>query len=332
MWKYSAKGKMMKFILFGAILFIMSVVIIELIIYAFKNMGGTKNKRINKKLRKYTFVEGAESDADIMRKRLLSEIPLLNKILLHTPGIEKLDQLVIKANPSYPLGVYFLLSLCLGSMGFSFGIIATDNNLLATILGFVLMMVPFLYLLNLRQKRLEKFRHQLPEGLDLIARALKAGHAFSGSLALAAEQFDDPLGPELEETLGEINFGVSVQNALMNFAKRIECPEVRYFVVAVNLQRETGGNLAELMESLSKLIRENFRFQGRVRTLSAEGKISAIILILLPFLILGWINFTTPKFLVPLLTEPIGKIMLTCAAIMMGIGIISIRKIIKIEV
>jgi tight adherence protein B len=166
----------------------------------------------------------------------------------------------------------------------------------------------------------------------LIARALKAGHALPSGMKLAAEQFEDPLGPELTDTLDEINFGVSVADALRNLSMRINCQEVRYFTVAVIMQRETGGNLAELMESLAHLIRANYKFQGKVRTLSAEGRLSAVVLIALPFLIAGWINYSSPQFIAPLLSEPVGHMMLTLAAVMMTLGIIVIKKMVKIDV
>jgi tight adherence protein B len=172
----------------------------------------------------------------------------------------------------------------------------------------------------------------MPEGLELIARSLRAGHALPSGMKLAAEHFEDPLGPEFAETLDEINFGVSVADALKNLAGRMHCKEVSYFVVAVILQRETGGNLAELMESLAHLIRENYKFHGKVRTLSAEGRLSAVVLIALPFLIAGWIKLSTPAFLEPLLAEPVGRLMLISAGIMMVLGIIVTRKMIKIDV
>ena len=122
-------------------------------------------------------------------------------------------------------------------------------------------------------------------------------------MKLAADEFDDPLGPEFDETLGEINYGVSVANALKNLTKRIECPELKYFVVAVILQRETGGNLSELIESLANLIRKNYEFQGKVRTLSAEGRLSAVILVAIPFLFALYLHLSNPKYLGTLILE-----------------------------
>ena len=161
---------------------------------------------------------------------------------------------------------------------------------------------------------------------------MKAGHAFSGGMSLAADEFDDPLGPEFSETLDEINFGVSVADALKNLAGRIDCEELRYFVVGVILQRETGGNLAELIETLANLIRERFKFDGKVRTLTAEGRLSAVILILLPFAVFGYLWIRNPNFLSPLITEPSGPFMIIGAIVMMIIGAIVMKRMVDIKV
>jgi tight adherence protein B len=222
--------------------------------------------------------------------------------------------------------------LFLALTGFLIGTSVIKNNLAALMLLFIGGAFPSLYLTTLKRKRVQKFRRQLPEALDLMARALKAGPAFTNGMRLAADEFDDPLGPEFAETLDEINFGLSVPDALINLARRIDCSEIKYFVVAVTLQRETGGNLAELMGTLSYLIREKFKFQGKVRTLSAEGKLSAIILIAIPFIMVGWLHFSNPKYLATLLIDPLGKVMIIAAVLMMIIGIFIMKKLVTIEV
>ena len=322
---------MQQFII-GATIFIVLVIVVELLIYGYKNMRSPNRGKIRKRLRKSVYAEDNQAGTDILRKRVLSEIPFLNRLLLKTPGILKLDNLISQANATYPIGFFILLALFLAVLGFLVGNTVIKNRLLAVMLMFLCGSFPFLYLLILKQKRTEKFKKQLPEALDLMSRALKAGHAFTNGLKLAADEFNDPLGPEFAEVLDEINFGVSVSNALRNLAKRVECPEIKYFVVGVILQRETGGNLAELMGILAFLIREKFKFQGKVRTLSAEGRLSAFILVALPFGIAGWMWFSNPKYLDPLLTDPIGKIMIIGAAIMMVFGIIVMKKIVTIEV
>jgi tight adherence protein B len=172
----------------------------------------------------------------------------------------------------------------------------------------------------------------MPDALDLVARSLKAGHAFSGGLSMAAEEFDDPIGTEFSEMLDEINFGVSVPEALKNLTTRVECEEIKYFAMGVILQRETGGNLAELIQILANLIRERFKFEGKVRVLSAEGKLSAVILSALPFMVVGWFLTTNPKYLSPLIKEPFGQFLLLLAGVWMIIGILIMKRMVSIKV
>ncbi|MEJ2658515.1 MAG: type II secretion system F family protein [Desulfobacterales bacterium] len=322
----------MNIFVIGAIIFFIAIIVIELSIYAVKNMRSVNRAKIRKRLRKHTYVKDSTTQMDIVKKRVLSEIPFFNRLLLKIPGVSSLDRLTLKANSKYPAGFYVLVALFLGTIGFMGVNFFLLNRLLSLIVAALLAGLPFLHLLQLKQKRIEKFRGQFPEALDLISRALRAGHSFNSGMKLAADEFDDPLGPEFDETLGEINFGVSVANALKNLAKRIECPELKYFVVAVILQRETGGNLSELIESLANLIREKFKFQGKVRTLSAEGKLSAVILVAIPFLIAIYLHFANPKYLAILFSEPIGRIMVAAAAIMMAIGILVMKKMVTIKV
>jgi tight adherence protein B len=179
---------------------------------------------------------------------------------------------------------------------------------------------------------MRKLQSQLPDGLDMIARALRAGHAFSTGMRLAADEFDDPLGTELAETLDEINFGVSVSDALANLAKRLDSPDIRYFVVSVLIQRTTGGNLAEILENIARLIRERIKFQGKVRVLSTEGKLSAVILIALPFIVVLLLRLLNPHYISLLWTDPAGRVMCGVAVIMMILGALVMKKIVNIEI
>ena len=322
----------MELYVIGAGIFIVTVIIVELISFAVRNTSAAKRGKIRKRLRKYIYAEGGQDGTEITKKRILSDVPFLNQILLHTPGIPQLDWLVIQANAKQPFGFYFLLTLLLTTAGFLLGQFLNRGVIPNVVLSLLFGSLPLIYLANLKSKRIAKFKKQLPDGLDLIARALKAGHAFTGGLKLAADEIEDPLGTEFSETLDEINFGISVSDALKNLAVRIDCEELRFFVVGVILQRETGGNLAELMEVLAGLIRERFKFEGKVRTLAAEGKLSAIILVALPFLIAGWILFSNPGYLNPLFTHTVGRLMLVFAAVMMIMGIIVMKKMVDIKV
>jgi tight adherence protein B len=316
----------------GAIIFFMAIIVIELLIYAVKNMRSVNRAKIRKRLRKHTYDRDNIGQIDIVKKRIYSDIPFLNRLLLKVPGVKALDNLTINANSKYPAGFYVLTALFLGTIGFMGINFFLLNRPLSFLLASLLVCSPFLHLYQLKQKRIEKFRSQFPEALDLIARALKAGHSFNSGMKLAADEFDDPLGPEFDETLAEINFGISVDNALKNLIGRIECTELKYFVVAVVLQRETGGNLSELIESLAHLIREKFKFQGKVRTLSAEGRLSAVVLVAIPFLMGVFLHFQKPEYLNILFTDPVGKILLGTAIILMAIGILVMKKMVTIKI
>lgn len=322
----------MQQLILGVTIFIISVSIIELLTYVSRGIRSPDRSKILKRLRKSIYTEHEQNGTDIIRQRVLSEIPFLNRLLIKTPGLLKFDTLISQANAKHPIGFFILLALLLAFIGFLTGTLVIKNQLAALGLFLIGGSIPFLYLTHLKRKRIGKFKRQLPEAMDLMSRALKAGHAFTNGMKLAADEFDDPLGPEFTEALDEINFGVSVPDALRNMTKRIDCSEIRYFVVGVILQRETGGNLAELMGILSYLIREKFKFEGKVRTLSAEGRLSAVILIALPFFIAGWLQFSNPKYLATLFMDPIGKVMMIGAALMMIFGILVMKKMVKIEV
>ncbi len=320
----------MDFMIISAIIFIMALVIIELSLYSYRNLKATRRAKIKKRLRKYTFKE--TPGGEIVKNRRLSDIDLLNRVLLSSTTIKNLDQLVLQANVKFPLSVYILTAFFLAAFSGMIALILWNSMVISVICAFFAMMLPYMYLVNLKIRRARRFQSQLHEGLDLIARALRAGHSFTSSMQLASEEFDDPLGTEFEETLDEINFGVSVPDALRNLMNRVDCRELKFFVMSVIIQRETGGNLAALIESLAHIVRERFRFEGNVRILSAEGRLSGVILIMIPILIGLFIYMTTPGFIQPLLEEPIGHIMLATSGVCIILGAIVIKQMVKIDV
>ncbi len=320
----------MDFMIIGVIIFILSIVIIETSLFAYRNMASTQRAKIKKRLQKYTYIEN--DFGEILKTRAYSSVPILNRILSSLTLAKKIDKVIIQSNTRYPLGFFILLSAVLGACGVLAGQYFFNNLLLAIPIGIILIFIPYVYLVNLKTRRILKFQSQLHEGLDMMARALRAGHSFTSSMKLASDEFGDPLGSEFEATLGEINFGVSVPDALKSLTERIDCSEVKYFVIAVIIQRETGGNLAELIESLAHIIRERFKFEGKVKTLTAEGRLSAVILVGLPVLIGAWLQISNPDFLKPLFVDPIGHIMLIGAGVLLIIGMLVMKKMVKIEV
>jgi len=180
-------------------------------------------------------------------------------------------------------------------------------------------------------RRVGKFEEQLPDAVDVMKRALRAGHPFNSCLKLVAEDMDEPISREFELTFADVNYGNDLRRALLGLLLRVPSTSLMAVVTAVLIQKETGGNLAEIFESISQVIRSRFRFGRRVRTLSAEGRLSAWILTLVPILLFGVLWLTTPAYLPPLLESPTGQKMIAFAVIMMVVAVFWMRKIIRID-
>lgn len=166
----------------------------------------------------------------------------------------------------------------------------------------------------------------------MLARSLRAGHAFAAAIQMVGDEFPQPMGGEFRMTFDEINYGVSLNDALANLAHRVPIHDLRYFVIAVLIQRETGGNLAELLDSITALVRERFKLFDKVRVLAAEGKLSAWVLVLLPFVTAGLISLVNPGFLDVLWEDSAGVLVVQTAAVLMVLGVFWIRRIIAIHV
>ena len=319
------------FIVQFVLLFILAICVIELYLYVRRGRSLNRHE-IKAKVKKFSITASSAENPDILRNRKLSNVEFLNKILVSIPIFRRLDRLMQQANLNYPLGFLILLSLLLMTIGFYCTTLLTRNYVISLGVALAVGALPFLYLRMKKRERMQKFEQQLPEGLDFLARALKAGHAFTGSMKLATENFEDPLGTEFERTLDEVNFGISTNDALKHLLDRIDSQDLRYFVVSVILQRETGGNLAEIMESIAHIIRERFKFRDKIRVLSAEGKMSGVLLCALPFLIICYLQIVNPTYLEILLTDRLGQIIAIISASMMSLGILLMRKTTKIEI
>ncbi|AQV01026.1 type II secretion system F family protein [Desulfococcus multivorans] len=314
------------------IIFVALFAVAWLLFYSINLFLHADQANVKKRLANYSQTHYGATDDILKKRRKLSDIPLLNFILRILPLFDAMDDLVCQAKTSYPLGFYLLQSALLGMSGYVVGILIGARPALAVLLALVLMVSPFMYLKVKKNARLKKFRQQLPEGLDLIARALRAGHAFSNGLKLASEEFDDPLGTEFKETIEEINYGLSTAEALKNLARRVDCEDLRFFVIAVILQQESGGNLSELIENITRLIRERFKFYDKVQALTAEGRLSGLIIGITPFFLFSYFYYMNPDYLELILTRDIGRLMLIVSGVMLLIGLWIIKKIVDIEV
>lgn len=191
---------------------------------------------------------------------------------------------------------------------------------------------PYLYVLNLRRKRLAAFEEQFPEALDFLARAMRAGHAFTISLEMLADESHPPLSPEIRKVFNEHNLGLPIETALKNLVARVPLLDVRFFVSAVLLQRETGGNLAEVLTKLAYIIRERFKLKGQVRAASAHGRITGAVLTVMPIVLALGLLVIAPGYLQGMAADPDGKYIILAAVIGLLLGHFSIRRIVNIKV
>lgn len=314
-------------------IFILILLLLEGGYLLYRNIRNTEKKEVRKRLNALSMISQYEGEnIDLVRKKMLSELPWFNRLLLRFHLMDKTHHFLEQSAVQKPLGFFVLLSLLLAIVGFLIGSSILFDYLLSIPLAVCLGIMPFFYIYSKKRRRMRKFERQFPDAMDLIARALRAGHAFSSGLKMVAEEFDDPIGTEFGRTLNEINFGVGVAEALQKLANRVDCPDIGFFVISVILQRETGGNLAEILENIARLIRERFKLHGHVRTLSAEGRLSAIVLVVLPFLVAFYIYLVNPEYIKLLIEDPMGKIMALFALIMMIAGIFAIKRLIAIKV
>lgn len=302
------------------------------ILYLFRSKLDPESNIVHQRLKAVTLKERRIQAINIMlQRRKLSNILWLDHLLRNIPFLQKIDTILQQSNLRYPLGVFFLIALFLAFSGFTCVFYLTKNPLLSAP-AVLLSIIPLFYIVQKKKTRMKKFEKQLPEALDMLARSLRAGHAFSGGLQMVAEEFDDPMGTEFAKMVDQINFGVAIKDALVNFAERVDVPDLKYLVVAVTIQRESGGDLAEILEKISTLIRERFTLQGRVLILSAEGRLSAKILIAVPIFLALYFFISQPGYVEILFNDPMGQKLVICSVVLMSIGVFVMQKLVVIKV
>jgi len=246
-------------------------------------------------------------------------------------GVEQLNVLIQQAGAKATVSVVLLGSGVLGLVGVIAGQIATGSILLGIPAGLVLSVLPIQALRVIRDRRMRKFEDQFPEALDLISRALKAGHAFTTGIEMVAKEMPKPVGPEYQLLYDQQNYGMPMPEALRAFAERVPVLDARFFATAVLIQRESGGNLSEILDNLAGVIRERHRVKRQMRVLSAHGRITGWILVALPP-VLGTVLMTiSPENRRTMFGDPLGIQMMVAAGVLQLIGTLIMRKIINIE-
>jgi tight adherence protein B len=202
----------------------------------------------------------------------------------------------------------------------------------APLAALVAAVAPFFYLSHRKTKRMKRFEEQFPEALDMLSRAIRAGHAFQTAMGMVADELPDPVGPEFKKTFDQQNYGLPLKDALNELSERLKMLDVRFFVTAVMIQRDTGGNLAEILDNLAHVVRERFKILRQVRVHTAHGRFTGYVLLALPAALAVALQFINPEHMGLLLHERMGQMMLMGAIVMQTLGYFWIRKVIKIEV
>jgi len=317
----------------GILVFLAVVLLIEGLYLSWNSAKGPEAERVSRRLRMMSAGGQVSGDSQTMiKKRLLSETPVFQRLLLQMPRVSQLDRLLEQSGLTWTVSDLIVLSLIAPFVMGGLCLWLRLPLLFVLALMAFAVALPTLWVTGQKSKRLLKVDQQLPDALDLIGRALRAGHAFPTAMKMVGDEMREPIADEFRATFDEVNFGISMNDALMNLATRVPSTDLRYFVIAVMIQRETGGNLAELLDNISKIIRERIKLLGQIRVLSAEGKMSAWVLGLLPFCAAAMIQITNPQFLAVLFTDPAGRKMVGMALFMMFMGVLVMRKIIRIRV
>jgi tight adherence protein B len=317
----------------GAFVFFAAFLAIEGLYLWWNSKHGPDAKRISKRLRMMS--AGGHLDGQtvsLLKRRLLADTPVLEALLLRLPRVRMLDRFIVQAGSDWTVSTFIGLTAGLFAAGLFGGLLFRLPVMVSAILGSILAVVPLQYLVWQRHKRVQRFEKQLPEALDLIGRALRAGHAFSSALQMAGNELPDPIGEEFRQTFDEINFGVPTQTALENLVSRVPSTDLGFFAIAVLVQRETGGNLSEVLDNISAIIRDRLKLFGKVRALSAEGKFSAIVLSVLPVVTAFLLYLINPEFMSLLWTEPVGVQLIWGSIGFVVLGSLWMRKIIRIRV
>ncbi len=292
------------------------------------------NRRVRDRLQDVILLGEGEQGAKavILRDMELSTIPFLNDLLKHAKWAQKLDNLLVQGDLPLRLGTFLSLMGFLGAAGIFVTAGFFHRPFIALPVGLLAASVPLIYAKQRKAKRLRQFEQQFPDALDMLNRALRAGLAMNGAIQIVADEAPDPVAQEFRVLFEENRLGLDLREALKKLAGRVESSELHLFVTAVILQRETGGNLAEILERTAEIIRDRFRILGDVRTLTAQARMSGFILTILPLAMAGIIMFVAPDYLKGMLADPVGRYLAVTAVVLQIIGFLVMRKIVNIKV
>jgi tight adherence protein B len=303
------------------------------LMYAVASMFLTGNEAVEDRLAELTKNGGRGVSKDDVRTNVfLSDFTEKKGALETALGSKKLDKLLFQSGLNLTVTKFFVLTVMLGGLSTAVAFVFSPIKIVAPAAGLCGAILPLMFVMWKRKKRMDKFSSQLPAALDLMQQALRAGQSLPAGIQLVGEQLSEPLGPEFQKAYEQQNLGVPLTESLKDMADRIDNLDMQFFVTAVTLQRQTGGDLAEILDKISHLVRERFQIKGQIQALTGEGRISGVVLLGLPpvlFLVMLRLNY---DYVMQLFNDPLGQKMLAVATFMQLIGALTIKKIIDIKV
>lgn len=278
-----------------------------------------------------TTASGGNEEAGIVRQVTFSTIPAFDRFLRQNRVAIHLQLLIEQCDLKWTVGRIIFSTLLLIGLGAALGNWWIMAGPLGWLPGLALGAVPYLYLLQLRARRLRRFTEQLPEAIDLMSRGLRAGQALPATIETVAQECDEPLRSIFRRAADEQSFGLPFREAMLNISRRVPATDLQFLVTAILVQKETGGNLAQILDKASHVIRERVRVAGQVRIRSAQGRLTGWILVALPFALFFGMNLLHPGYGKVLFEDPLGRKLVTYAAILMVIGIFLVRKVVYVR-
>ena len=294
--------------------------------------GALERRRMSKRLQDVSSVSIVEDEESLVKRAPTGPLPAIDKMMAATkagPGLARLiEQSGVRTTPS----AIIVISLVLGIVGSLFVSVLLHIPFAPMVAFAAGVPLPTCYLLFKRSRRIAQFEEQFPEALDLLSRALRAGHAFQTAMGMVADDLKEPVGPEFRKTFDQQNFGLPLREALFQLTDRVPNMDVRFFTTAVLIQRETGGNLAEILDNLAHVVRERFRIRREIRTKTAHGRFTGLVLLALPAGLGVILTIINPEHMDLLFSRSMGHTLIGGAIVMQVVGFFWIRKILDFEV
>jgi tight adherence protein B len=317
------------FLLFAILIFV-AVIVASVGAALHKNAAGTR--ALQERLRNLGD-RGRRSgpSIDVVRDQRYSAIPLFDRILRRLNVAQRMERMLYMSGLSMRVGQLVLMMASFAMAGYFIGILAFHRIAPGLLFMACLIPLPYVYVMIKKNQRMKKFSEEFPDALDLLVSALRAGLSFSAAMQIVAEESPDPVRSEFAVTVEEQSLGLEFREAMVNMTERVDCLDLRFFVTAVILQRDTGGNLAEVLENTSRLIRDRFRVLGDIATFTAQGRLTGWILLSLPIGITIFTIAIAPEYFRPMLESAGGRMALFIAGFMQLTGALIIRKIVNIK-